>query len=217
MKKKGVIYKAQNKKNGKVYIGATTKTVEERKTDHIQKSEIGTGSYFQKAIGTLGPEAFTWEQIDTANDVNELAEKEKQYIIQYNSQDDGYNTDAGGGIKKKVYQFNPIDGKLVAEYDCLLSAANAVNAGKQSISNTCLGYNKTCNGYYWSYNLTEPYIVEKDLRRKEVKQLDLSGNIITTYQSVAEASKQSGVSSTCISRVCRGEREHSRGYIWRYI
>ena len=64
MKKKGIIYKAQNRENGDVYIGATTKTVEERKADHIQKSEIGTGSYFQEAIGTFGPEAFSWEQIE---------------------------------------------------------------------------------------------------------------------------------------------------------
>ncbi len=79
-----------------------------------------------------------------------------------------------------------------------------------------MGYNKTCNGYYWSYSLTEPYIIPKDLRRKEVMQLDLSGNLIATYQSVAEASKESGVSKTCISQVCRGEREFSGGDVWKY-
>lgn len=75
--KKGIVYKILNKNNRKIYIGATTRTIEERKKDHQQKSNPGIGGYFQEAIGTYGPDAFEWAQIDTANDVNELAEKEK--------------------------------------------------------------------------------------------------------------------------------------------
>ncbi len=217
MKKKGIVYKVQNKENGKVYIGATTKTVEERKQDHIQKSEIGTGSYFQEAIGTYGPGAFSWEQIDTANDINELATKEKQYNIEYKSLENGYNSDCGGGVQKNVYQYDMEDGRLIGTYDSLESAASAVSAANKSISNACLGYNKSCNGYYWSYTLTEPYVIPKDLRRKEVMQLDLYGNLIARFVSVSEASKYSGISKTCISRCCRGEREQSGGFLWNYI
>ncbi|MDB4271072.1 GIY-YIG nuclease family protein [bacterium] len=217
MKKKGIIYKAQNKENGQVYIGATTKTVEERKADHIQKSEVGTGSYFQEAISTFGAEAFSWEQIDTANDVNELAAKEKRYILQYNGQKEGYNGDSGGGIKKKVFQFDPTDRILIAEYDCLQSAANAVSAGKRSISNACLGHNKTCMGYYWSYNSTETFALNTDLRKKAVCQYTLEGVLIAKFQSVSEGSQITGLSKTCIARCCRGEREHSGGFLWKYI
>ncbi|SNY95283.1 Arm DNA-binding domain-containing protein [Flagellimonas pacifica] len=35
--------------------------------------------------------------------------------------------------------------------------------------------------------------------------------------SVAEASKKSGLSKTPISRVCRSERKKARGYVWKYI
>ena len=55
MKKKGIIYLAQNKENDEVYIGTTTKTVEERKADHIQKSNNGSGGYFQEASGPMVP------------------------------------------------------------------------------------------------------------------------------------------------------------------
>ncbi len=47
-------------------------------------------------------------------------------------------------------------------------------------------------------------------------QLDLEGNSIATYISVVEASRQTGISKTCLSRVCRGEREKTHGYIFRY-
>jgi group I intron endonuclease len=212
-----IVYLAKNKGNGKVYIGTTTKSVEERKNDHIQKSNKGLGSYFQKAIGTYGPEAFSWEQIDTANDNNDLAEKEKKYILTYDSMENGYNKDSGGGFKKKVYQYRIEDGELIGIYDDLPSAANAVNAVKQSISKVCSGENRTCKGFYWSYSLTEPYIIQKDKRRKELRQYDQQGGLIAKYKSVSEAARITGISKTCISRCCRGEREQTGGFLWKYI
>ena len=213
----GKIYKAQNLISGKVYIGITSKSIEERKKDHLQKSGKGNGSYFQEDIASYGAEAFIWEQIDTAIDINELAEKERQYILKYNSFENGYNQDSGGGFQKNVYQYNSTDGTLVAVFESLQSAASAVNASRTSISNTCLSQNKTCKGFYWSYNLTEPFIIEVDLRKKKVVQYDLEGKQIAIFESVAEASRQTGVSKTCISRCCRGEREQSGGFLWKYI
>ncbi|WP_016988899.1 GIY-YIG nuclease family protein [Flavobacterium sp. ACAM 123] len=36
--KYSIIYKAENTQTGEIYIGATTKSLEERKQDHIQKA-----------------------------------------------------------------------------------------------------------------------------------------------------------------------------------
>ncbi|MCM4162157.1 MULTISPECIES: NUMOD1 domain-containing DNA-binding protein [unclassified Arenibacter] len=212
-----IIYKAVNFQSGGVYIGATGKSLEERMQDHIQKSNKGLGGYFQEAIGTYGPEAFTWEQIDTANDVNEMASKEKKYILKYKSNKDGYNSDCGGGVQKNVYQYSVDEGRLVGTYDSLEHAAKAVNSSRKSISNACLGYNKSCRGFYWSYDCSEPFIPEMDKRKKEVYQISLQNQFVAKYVSVSEASKQTGISKTCISRCCRGERDRSGGYIWKYI
>lgn len=211
-----IIYKAVNKETGQTYVGTTTKSVDARKIDHEQKASKRTGSYFQEAIGTYGPDAFEWEQIDTANDSNDLAEKEKEYILKYNCLENGYNQDSGGGFKKNVYQYNILDGALITVYDSLETAASSVNASRKSISNTCLGQNKTCKGFYWSYSLTEPFKVEGDLRKKQVVQYNLNGNQIEVYESVAAASASTGLSKTCIARCCRGERKSSGGYIWEY-
>lgn len=216
MKNDKIIYKVTNVQTGDMYIGTTTKSIDARKIDHEQKASKGTGSYFQEAIGNYGPDAFEWEQIDTANDPNELAEKEKKYILEYKGLESGYNQDSGGGFKKNVYQYNVIDGILVAVHDSLETAASAVNASRKSISNTCLGQNKTCKGFYWSYSLTEPFIIESDLRKKQVIQYDLNGNQIEVYESVAAASASTGLSKTCIARCCRGERQQSGGFLWHY-
>src|SRR5690554_1879638 len=215
MENKFKVYKAENVENGWVYIGSTTSTVEKRQQDHLQKANQGQGHYFQEAIATYGPEAFVWEQIDTASTINELASKEKQYIREYNSKEEGYNQDAGGGFKKLVYQYN-LEGKLINTYNELQDAANAVNVDKRSISAACLGKIKTCKNYYWSYDLLDEYIPIIDYRLRKVKQLDSQLFIINTYKSISEASKLTGVNKSCIAKCCRGERKSAGGYTWKY-
>jgi hypothetical protein len=212
-----IIYKAQNELTGEVYIGATSSTVYQRKLDHTERANRGEKGQFQEAIGTYGPEAFSWQQIDSAKSSNEVAEKEKKHILQYNSQEQGYNSDSGGGIKKVVYQYSLEDGSLIAKYNCLQSAANAVDAYKTCIGNACLGQNKSCKGYMWSYSKSYKLKTITDCRKRKVYQYTFHGTLIAEFISVAEASSITGLSKSCISRCCRGERESSGGFIWKYL
>ena len=201
----GEIYKATNNITGEIYIGATTKSMDQRKLDHIQKANNDLGSYFQKAIGTYGPEAFIWEQIDTANNNNELADKETQYILLYKSQENIYNLDNGGGFKKIVYCYD-VDCNYIQSYNCLTE----IKFDKRRISNACLTGTAYGN-MFWSYKLFEKFIPRLDNRKKKVLQFDISGNLLNTFISVVDASKITGLSKTCIARCCRGEREKSGG------
>lgn len=216
MKKNNVIYRLVNKESGKSYIGTTTRSMEIRYNEHVREAENNSPCPLHRAIATYGPEAFQYEQIDTANSIDELAEKEKQYIVKYNSQQNGYNVDSGGGFKKTVYQYDLSTGMLVSTYDCLENAADSIGCSKQSISRACLKTTNTYGGYYWSYRFEEPFCPGKDRRLKEVTQLDLDNNWIATYSSVAEASRKTRISKTCIARVCRGERRQTKGFIFRY-
>jgi len=211
-----IIYKVENITNGQVYIGATTHSINQRKLDHFEKAKRGINGKFFNAIRTFGADAFKFEQIDTTNSIDKLAQKEKHYIYEYKAKEDGYNSDKGGGFQKSVYQYSLINGKLINSHKCLTDASNAVNATKQDISRACLSVNKVFKCYYWSYNYAEPFKPLNDARKKEVLQLTIDGKLVARYVSVSEASKQTGYSKTCISRVCRGERQQSSGFIWRY-
>lgn len=213
--KQFLIYKAVNKRNGKVYIGATTRSLDERKKDHIQKALTGTGQYFQEAIGTYAPESFIWEQIDTACSADELAAKEIKYIEQYNSCKNGYNSDKGGGFKKTIYQYN-LDGSLHKSHDDLASAAASIGANRKTISKACWNVNHTLGGFYWSYSCTIKFTPQHDDRKKAVFQYDLNDNFVGKYDSVSEAASILKLSKSGISKCCRGERKSSGGYIWKY-
>lgn len=211
-----IIYKATNIFNDLIYVGATTNTIHQRKLDHTERANREEQGKFQEAIHTYGKEAFKWEQIDTANSIDELAKKEQEYIYEYNSKGEGYNSSIGGEFKKTVYQYSLEDRSLVKSYDCLKDASVAMSTTKQIISKTCLSVNKFFKGFYWSYDLMEKFEPSIDKRRKKVIQKSLDGIKIAEYNSVAEASRQTGVSRTCIARVCRGEREKSSGFRWCY-
>lgn len=211
-----IVYKAENTVTGEVYFGATSKSLIERKNDHLQKSSKGSDGFFHQAIRTYGSDSFVWTEVDSASSINELAEKETEYIYMYDSFQNGYNSDKGGGFKKTVYQYNVETGELVNSYDDLVSAANAVNANKRSVSNVCLHSNKTCKGYNWSYSSTIESNSIPDLRRKTVNQISLDGKIVACYESASEASRKTGISKTCITRCCRREREQSGGFLWKY-
>tara|TARA_R100000935_G_scaffold58912_1_gene99655 strand:- start:13502 stop:14161 length:660 start_codon:yes stop_codon:yes gene_type:complete len=209
-----IIYKVKNIWTGQVYIGATTVNIKKRKLDHLERARRGERGKFHDALASW-TNAFTWTQIDCSCSMDELAEKEKNYIKDYNSKEVGYNSDSGGGIKKTVYQFRVEDGSLVNKFQGLDDAANSVHASKTGIGNACIGGSKTCKGFIWSYSSTFP-AARMDERIKGVVQLDSNNVLLAEYRSVAEASRSSGLSKTCISRCCRGEREHTGGFLWKY-
>lgn len=212
-----IVYIAENKSNGNIYIGATTDSIQKRKLDHIERSKRGEINKFHEAISTFGADAFTWKQIDTANSTDDLAFKEKQYILEFNAKEAGYNSDCGGGFKKTIYQYSLDDGRLIRTFDTLKNAGNAINVTRKDISRACLSINKLLGDFYWSYEYKEPFEPLKDYRKKEVFQYSLDGDLLSKYASISDASRKSGLSKTCISRVCRKEREQTGGFRWEYV
>lgn len=94
----GYIYKITNKMNGKVYIGQTKKTIEERFQEHLKKAKIHTNRYLYDAMNKYGYENFIVSQIEKCPD-NNLDEREIFWIAFYQSNNKlyGYNMTAGGG------------------------------------------------------------------------------------------------------------------------
>ncbi len=214
---KGIIYKVTNKINDEVYIGATSVSILDRKKDHIKNSKKGKTYAFQNAIGTYGVDAFKWEQIDTADSTDELAKKEKEYILKYNSKEEGYNSDSGGGVQKTVYQYDLKTRKLIKKYSNLTFAGAVIGLNKQELSSVCLSVNKVCKGFYWTYDYVDKFIPIDDKRKKKVYQFDLHGILVKGFNSVSNASKETGCNKTSIAKVCRGERKSCGGFYWEFV
>jgi group I intron endonuclease len=91
-----LIYKATNKINGKVYIGQTVRTLEARKSGHVQSAKKGSKNHFHRAIRKYGIDNFDFEVVCEATTKEELNELEKYYIKYFNCIEEGYNMVADG-------------------------------------------------------------------------------------------------------------------------
>lgn len=52
---------------------------------------------------------------------------------------------------------------------------------------------------------------------KPVRQLNENNSIINNWKSISEASRETGIDSSAISKCCRGILKHTGGYKWEYI
>lgn len=84
------VYKIKNKKNNKVYIGQSTKSIND------SKEYFGSGVLIKRAINKYGIESFTKSILCECKTKEVLNEKEIYYILKYKSNIDGYNISAGG-------------------------------------------------------------------------------------------------------------------------
>ena len=95
----GYIYKIEFP-NGKHYIGLTTTSIEQRRGEHKYRTKRGDKQYLYNAIRKYEMvDTFELIEIDTAETIEELCEKEIQYIQEYNSyylNKNGYNMTFGG-------------------------------------------------------------------------------------------------------------------------
>ena len=70
------LYLVIHNSSGKCYVGNTTNDIESRWIKHKSDARNAHGTYFTRAIRKYGPEAFSWNVIETHNSHKELLEAE---------------------------------------------------------------------------------------------------------------------------------------------
>ncbi len=151
---RGIIYKATNTFNGKVYIGQTVATLAHRKGEHLKDAKGDSDNQFHLALYQF-PNGFTWEVLDEFSGdrkfvIHSLNVAEEYHILKNDSADEahGYNSTYGGyssdkfaehierkmrvsdGTAKAVLQYGE-DGEVIAE--CRSPKAIASHLGVQGV------------------------------------------------------------------------------------
>ena len=91
-----LIYKITNTVNGKIYVGQTVRTLEERKWQHINTAKHCHKNHLYNAMRKYGIENFKFEKICDVDNIEDLNILERYYIAKYNCIKDGYNMVDGG-------------------------------------------------------------------------------------------------------------------------
>lgn len=111
---------------------------------------------------------------------------------------------------KKIYQWT-LKGEFVSVYESGLEAEQKTQINRKAISKALCGDSKSSGGFLWTYSETPPVIKDK----QKIYQYDSNNNLIGVYKSCAEAARACGGDASTISKVCRGEKKTSRGFIWK--
>lgn len=213
--KEFIVYMHENKINHKRYIGITC----QKPTQRWRGGKGYKIGLFKKAIDKYGWDNFNHIVLYEHLTKEEACLKEQELIKQYNTMNVnyGYNLCEGGNltlgyrhtkkskekmslIKKGMYKGkdNPMYGKsgiLAPMYGKHLTEEH-----KRKISEAKKGKA--------NYHTKTLY--------KKIDQYDLSGNYIKTWESISSIEKELNIKGTHISRVCRGKRKTTGGYVFKY-
>ena len=244
----GIIYKIENMNNHKVYIGQTTHPrgfdgrydykgvgIERVYNYSLSKARQGVdyNQHLFRSIEKYGFDAFMVDEVfDTANDKDELNEKERYYIEQFNSFKNGYNRSIGGDSvqgaekpcgkdsprSKKVCQIST-DGEFIKTWDCISDVEKELNISNSHISQVCKNTRKLAGGFVWVYE--EDYDPNKDYRRiphtkdmgkgtKPVLWLDDDGNVIREFYSLNSVREVLGICPQTVSNICNHKTKNKK-------
>lgn len=199
------VYKYTSPSN-KVYIGITCKTLAHRARYN------GCGydgcTVFERAIKKYGWDNFQYEILAQDLIEEEAKRLEKYYIKLYDSTnpEKGYNITKGG------------DGTVLFDEEKVISLWNRGFKVSEIIEQIgCCG--ETIKNILSANGIDGKERIKRSAgkyHQKQVYQFDKQGNFLNSYESVAEAERQTKVHHSNIVNVCNGKRKSAGGYKWSY-
>lgn len=91
-----IIYYIKNKINNKMYIGQTVYSLKRRIKGHLQCVRLGRDRKLYNAIKKYGWDNFEYGIICNCQTLEELNQKETEYIVKFDTYKNGYNMGLGG-------------------------------------------------------------------------------------------------------------------------
>lgn len=224
MKNFGIIYKITNCFNGKIYVGQTVRSLNERWSDHKRDALNGVDYPFHFAIRKYGAENFILKIIDFADSIKELNEKESLWIKTLNSlskNNKGYNILEGGLALSNINAEPTINLTTNKEFASAKEMAKYYHFSYDFTLKLLNGHKRQKNGEIFRY---------KDLKKQKQAEIRMSfvpfhkalpKNIICLntnefFTSITDASKKLGINRASISNHLTGRSKSAGGFCFKY-
>jgi group I intron endonuclease len=225
---KGIIYRATNQFNGKVYIGQTVAGLARRRSQHLKDAKADHTNEFHRALYQY-PESFDWEILDEFSGepeavIHRLNVAEEYHIIKHDSTNPqmGYNSTGGGyssdkfaghiarrakalsGQSKRILQYDT-DGNFVREFESLNAVAASLEIDKVQSRVLLSGLHY---GYQWREKMSEIFPKKIRAYRMPMKRMvgiavyDSNGNFIGKFKNEREAHIRFGCNGVVRDVIC---------------
>jgi len=212
----GIIYKISNP-NGRIYVGQTTKSAEQRIIQYRSKRKKYGKSLVLRSIAKYGWDAHIFEVIEDNVPKELLNEREIYWVKElktYAAENlDGMNLTRGGDYreswkndKTRVERAKQRRGEKAPSWGKKMS-----EEVKKKISKSVSEHNKKVG----KKPSIECHKKAKEARCVPVVVYDKNGNFISEYPYMKYAADVLGVDRKCVNNVVLGKQNHAKGYIFR--
>ena len=208
------IYQITNDVNGKIYIGKTENSVEERWAQHLRDSirQSCKDRPLYRAMNKYGVQHFS---IVCLEETDSPEEREAFWIEQKGSFKYGYNATRGG------------DGKRYIDYDLVVATYNRLGSQKDTAKELGICDDSVRAILRVRGIETKTHAeVAKEKFGKMVSMYSLNDEYIKTFGSLAEAAQymidnnltgcKHSTIRTHISEVCQGKRKTAAKFKWKF-
>jgi group I intron endonuclease len=203
MKEKGKIYSILCKVTNKRYIGQTVRDVDIRWKEHIADSRNNPNTLLHKAIAKYGSNMFVVRSIEEEISIKNLDEREKYWIREFDTFNNGYNLTEGGQGDSR--------GELSQESR---DKIRRTHFGKVK-STECIEkviYSHKSNG-----NCPKNPEGGRLHAKQKVRGTHIQTGEILEFDSIKEAADTIGVKYPNICACFRGRQNQSGGYKWEKL
>lgn len=220
------VYKHTTPSN-KVYIGITSQEVGRR-------WQCGSGYYgndhFRKAIKKYGWENITHEVLYTGLTKEQACSKEIELIAEYDSAnpEKGYNKSTGGEHARVGSHHSEETKRRYSEIRKGRIHSEETKA-KMSKAHTGKKYRKRQEGRVQTQETRDKISRANSGKKRDedtvrkLRQISKHKKAVEcietglTYESIADAERNTGIHNQCIRYACKGKRKTAGGYTWKFI
>lgn len=216
----------KNNINGKVYIGQSV-DIKKRWREHRSAAyNLNSKDYnmvIYRAIRKYGLNNFSFSILETC-EIEELNEKEKYWIQNYDSKNKGYNVSLGGNDYThlgNIVELYDYQGNYVCEYANAMEVAKALNVFYGTVYQVIYGIRLSVKGYQLKLKNDDSKQIKIYQNRQggkiKVCSLNDKNEKIEEFESIADAARKLNLDSSCITKCCKGKLVHHGGFKWKYL
>ena len=213
-----VIYKITNILTEEIYIGQTTRPINERWQEHTYNS---SSPLLKIAIQKYGVENFTIEIIEKCKNIKKLTKREQYWINHYDSLQNGYNSNRGGN--------GPLFHTEKAKQK--ISNASKVRQNKESYK---LAASETAKKQWINQEMSKKQkeIIVKNNKKQSVRKKrketnliknrkkfsvhNINGEFIGIWENKSTCAEDLNLLDHKICACLKGTRNYHKNYIFKY-